>query len=476
MRGRRNRWVPGMGAVALVVAGACGPNSAPLLEGEREVVAAASTGDGEAVRRLLDHERPAVRVRATLAAVGLGDPATLGPLTRLLRDPEPRVREAAAFALGFALGFAPDGEPSGALRGALAREDDPAVREALIRAMGRGGSAADAPRLVALGGRDRRAATEALAYVALRGGGTREVVDTLVARLSSDDAREAAFAARGLVWSGAADLWIRHRAGIRGVLASLPRDGAAARVLLRGFGRLLPRGELESWALDAPDPRTRLAAVEALATHSDGVLGVSALERAVDDADETVARAAQRGLAALGRGAEPPAAAGASSAPSTPGPDVAPVRGWTADDWQDVEALGAAPRLALEFPGHGTVVVELDPRGAPAAVLHLVRRARAGAYDGVRILRVVPGAAVQWGRDGVGEGATAPERRPLPVDRGTVALARDGAAGDDDLFVALDRLPELDGAHTVVGRVVEGLAVLESLEVGAVMETVRGPL
>ncbi len=473
MRGRRNGSWPGAAVVVLgLVAGACGRGDEPLLPDEREVVAAVSAGHGEAVRRHMAQGRPDARMRAALGVVGTGDSASAAALAPLVQDPEPRVRAAAAFALG----FAPGGTPSEVVREALTHEDDPAVRRALIRAVGRGGGPADGPWLATLGGRDRTAATEALAYRALAGGSTREVVDTLVARLASDDAPEAAFAARGLVWSGAADLWIRHRARIRELLTALPRDAAAARVLLRGFGRLLPRDELEPWAADAPDPRTRLAAVEALSSHTDGILTVPALERALDDPDPAVARAAARGLAALGRGAEGQAAPMPASAPSTPGPDVAPVRLWTADDWQEYEALGPAPRLTLEFEGGGTVGVALDPRGAPAAVLHLVRRARAGAYDGVRVLRVVPGAAIQWGRAGVGAGATRPERRPLPVDRGTVALARDGAAGDDDLFVALDRLPELDGAHTVVGRVVEGLEVLESLEVGAVLRKVGGPL
>ncbi|MEQ9569216.1 MAG: peptidylprolyl isomerase, partial [Longimicrobiales bacterium] len=72
-----------------------------------------------------------------------------------------------------------------------------------------------------------------------------------------------------------------------------------------------------------------------------------------------------------------------------------------------------------------------------------------------------------------GAGATRPERRPVPVERGVVALALDLDGGDDDLFVALDRLPELDGAHTVVGRVVEGLELLDTIDAGAVVRRVR---
>lgn len=467
-----------LAAATLSVGAACGGDGggrdAALASGAldrpevREVVRAAARGDAHGVRRGLVARDPGVRRRAAQGSVGAEDPGLTDALIHALSDPDEGVRASAAFALGLRADAArvPD------LRRALERESAPAVRAALIRAAGRAGGPSDGPWLVGLEGADRAAATEALARLALRGASTSGTVDALVARLGSPDDAEAAFAARGLVWSDAPDLWIRHRESIRGVLED-PADAApAARVLLATFGRLLPRGQLEPWVVRPGDPRTRLAAVGALATHSDGVAGAPVLERALRDPHPWVRRAARRALAGLGVG--PPG----GDEPASRVPEADPGAGpppptWTAGEWLELAALGAAPHLVVHLDGGDSVTVALHVDEAPGAVVHLVRRVRAGRYDGVPIHRVVPGALLQWGRGGVEGRGTRPERSPRPVERGAVGLALDGAAGDDDLFVAFDRLPELDARHTLVGRVVDGWRALEAASTGTVIRRIR---
>lgn len=480
-RGRRNGATAGvlLAAATLALASACSgdagrgdavPASGALDGPEvREVVRAAARGDVQGVLRGFDAGDPGVRRRAALGSVGVEGPGLTDALVDALSDPDEGVRASAAFALGLRVDEA--GVPD--LRRALERESAPAVRAALIRAVGRAGGPSDGPWLAELEGADRPAATEALAHLALRGASASASVDALVARLDSPDGEEAAFAARGLVWSGAPDLWIRHRGSIRRVLERPADTAPAARVLLATFGRLLPRGQLEPWVVRPGDPRTRLAAVEALATHPDGVAGAPVLERALHDPHPWVRRAARRALAGFGV-APPEGDERASRAPGEADPGAGPPPPtWTPGEWLERAALGSTPHLVVHLDGGDSVRVALHVDEAPGAVVHLVRRVRAGRYDGVPIHRVVPGALLQWGRRGVEGLGTRPERRPRPVERGAVGLALDGAAGDDDLFVAFDRLPELDGRHTLVGRVVDGWGALEAARTGTVIRRIR---
>ncbi|MBN1179890.1 MAG: peptidylprolyl isomerase [Anaerolineae bacterium] len=140
----------------------------------------------------------------------------------------------------------------------------------------------------------------------------------------------------------------------------------------------------------------------------------------------------------------------------------------------------------------GDIVIELYPESAPANVNSFVFLAQEGWYDGVTFHRVLPGFVAQAG-DPTGTGAGNPgyqcddEIDPgLSYDSaGVVGIANSGpgtGTGSSQFFITYDAVTELDGGYTIIGRVIEGMDVLESLtprdpqsgatEPGDVIETI----
>jgi peptidyl-prolyl cis-trans isomerase A (cyclophilin A) len=96
--------------------------------------------------------------------------------------------------------------------------------------------------------------------------------------------------------------------------------------------------------------------------------------------------------------------------------------------------------------------------------------ARSAYYADTAVYRAVPGEAVFLG-DPTGTGLGDPgfytpaEPAPMKVERGSLVAADTGtSAGMGRVFVALRRMPELDGIATVFGRVVHNLDFLDSLD------------
>jgi cyclophilin family peptidyl-prolyl cis-trans isomerase len=117
----------------------------------------------------------------------------------------------------------------------------------------------------------------------------------------------------------------------------------------------------------------------------------------------------------------------------------------------------------------GEIVIEFD--GAPAPIMQAVLRKLVsdGFYDGLTVHRVVPGFVVQGG-DPHGDGYGGPgflvpcERSTLRYERGTVGIALAGKdTGGSQFFVTQTRQPHLDARYTVVGRVTEGMDVVDRL-------------
>jgi len=148
----------------------------------------------------------------------------------------------------------------------------------------------------------------------------------------------------------------------------------------------------------------------------------------------------------------------------------------------------AGPVIVVET-ARGTFAFETYPNEAPKTVAHVVDLVTRGFYDGQRIHRAVPGFVVEWGdprsRDLAeqsewGRGPTASSGTPIGVAeiskkhlhvKGAVAMAHPGdpAKADSQLYVTLDKRPDLDGKYTVFGTVIEGFDVVESLQAGDVI-------
>ena len=148
-------------------------------------------------------------------------------------------------------------------------------------------------------------------------------------------------------------------------------------------------------------------------------------------------------------------------------------------------AQTSGPVIVVET-SRGTFSFETFPSDAPLTVAHVVSLVKAGFYDGQRVHRAMPGFVVQfgdpqtrdvstrplWGRgaaaaSGKPVGAAEITRRRLHV-KGAVGMAHlgDPAKADSQIYVTLANRPDLDGQYAVFGQVLEGSAVVESLQVG----------
>ena len=129
--------------------------------------------------------------------------------------------------------------------------------------------------------------------------------------------------------------------------------------------------------------------------------------------------------------------------------------------------------LITDRPGNITFALDYD--GAPQNVENFLGLVRDGFYNGKTFHRVIPGYLIQGGcpkGDGTGtrpDGKTVPaEFRDVPIDAGTLVMAHkptDPNSASCQFFIALARLPDLDGKYTVIGRVrdEDSLRVLQQL-------------
>ncbi|HEX2781746.1 MAG TPA: peptidylprolyl isomerase [Gemmatimonadaceae bacterium] len=135
---------------------------------------------------------------------------------------------------------------------------------------------------------------------------------------------------------------------------------------------------------------------------------------------------------------------------------------------------GPAPdtfRVAVHT-SKGRFVIEGIRAWAPNGADRFYALARDGFYDGNRFFRVLPGYVAQWGISGDREANQRWEKRLLPDDsvrqrnvRGTIVFTSSGPnTRAHQVFVNLKDSPRLDeDGFAPFGRVVEGMAVLDSL-------------
>lgn len=117
----------------------------------------------------------------------------------------------------------------------------------------------------------------------------------------------------------------------------------------------------------------------------------------------------------------------------------------------------------------GRFVVGFEGVPSPIAQGNLRALVADGFYEGLSFHRVVPGFVVQGG-DPRGDGYGGPgwlvpcERSNLRYERGVVGIALAGKdTGGSQFFITHTAAPHLDGRYPVVGRVVDGMDVVDSL-------------
>ncbi|OFW05745.1 MAG: peptidylprolyl isomerase [Acidobacteria bacterium RIFCSPLOWO2_02_FULL_67_36] len=127
----------------------------------------------------------------------------------------------------------------------------------------------------------------------------------------------------------------------------------------------------------------------------------------------------------------------------------------------------------------GTIEIELAVLDAPETSRNFMALARKGFFNGLQIHRVVPNFVVQDG-DSRGDGEGGPgytirdELNERPFVRGAVGMALAGPdTGGSQFFIAHSPQPHLDAKYTVFGQVVGGMAVVDRIQQGDVIQRVR---
>lgn len=150
-------------------------------------------------------------------------------------------------------------------------------------------------------------------------------------------------------------------------------------------------------------------------------------------------------------------------------------------------AAGAAAAEQIEIvvagDANGVITIDLLEDVAPQHVARITELAENGDYNGVVFHRVIDGFMAQTGdvqfgkiggdmrRAGTGgsDGPDLPaEFSDVPFDRGVVGMARaqNPDSANSQFFIMFEEGYFLNGQYTVVGRVTDGLDVLDAIKRG----------
>ena len=135
---------------------------------------------------------------------------------------------------------------------------------------------------------------------------------------------------------------------------------------------------------------------------------------------------------------------------------------------------------ALFDTDRGPIKLELYPDKAPLTVANFVNLAKRGFYDGLNFHRVIADFMVQGGcpegsgRGGPGYRFEDEADNGVRHERGVLSMANAGPnTNGSQFFITHVATPWLDGKHTVFGKVVEGLDVVDAVRQGDTIKSVR---
>ena len=136
----------------------------------------------------------------------------------------------------------------------------------------------------------------------------------------------------------------------------------------------------------------------------------------------------------------------------------------------------ANPIITIEMENGGVIKAELYPEIAPITVENFVTLTKKGFYDGLIFHRVIPGFMIQGG-DPTGTGMGGPGHtikgefrnngvvNNIKHERGVLSMARSmmpNSAGSQ-FFIMHKNAPHLDGSYAALGRVIEGIEVVDEI-------------
>jgi len=138
------------------------------------------------------------------------------------------------------------------------------------------------------------------------------------------------------------------------------------------------------------------------------------------------------------------------------------------------EVSQGQPFAVLDVSRFGTIKIELNQEKAPSTVANFIKLCNQGFYNGLTFHRVIPDFMIQGG-DPSGDGTGGPgytieseADNGLLHDRGAISMAKRGddvrMSGSQFFIVqAQDGAHHLDGQHTVFGKVVSGMEVVDAI-------------
>ena len=128
----------------------------------------------------------------------------------------------------------------------------------------------------------------------------------------------------------------------------------------------------------------------------------------------------------------------------------------------------------------GDIRVDLQPDKAPLTVANFVNLAKRGFYDGLDFHRVLKDFMIQGGcPQGSGTGGPGYKFEDeacngLGHERGVLSMANAGPnTNGSQFFITHVATPWLDGKHTVFGKVTEGLQIVDAVQQGDTIKSVR---
>ena len=145
-----------------------------------------------------------------------------------------------------------------------------------------------------------------------------------------------------------------------------------------------------------------------------------------------------------------------------------------------VEAQRMHPTAVITMEKGGEIRIELYPEDAPKTVESFITLSKKGFYDGLKFHRIVPGFVAQGG-DPKGDGTGGPgytlkaEFNKRKHVRGTLAMARsqDPDSAGSQFYICFAPAPHLDNNYTVFGQVTSGMEVVDRIQQGDKMRSVR---
>lgn len=126
----------------------------------------------------------------------------------------------------------------------------------------------------------------------------------------------------------------------------------------------------------------------------------------------------------------------------------------------------------------GTIEIEFFDKDAPNTVANFEKLTNSGFYNGLSFHRVIQGFVAQGGCPN-GNGLGGPgysincEINSNKHERGSLSMAHRGLdTGGSQFFIVYEPQRHLDGKHTVFGKVISGMDIVDNIQPGDKMNKV----